>query len=152
MRKLNYLELINFFLVFLLFNHHSYAQSNRITFNGFDGYIVMGYVDKGAFLNFTGPNANVNFGNSRLVVGMLPSLRYKQDEGETRNSSIFPNLGTGITYSYKLFAIQTAFYYSPKTSTENGRWHMGVGLGIYTPALNKTNKKRKTLPTEPEQK
>ena len=107
-----------------------YAQSEKVKFSVFDGYIIAGYVDNGAFINFTGPNINYSIKESKFFIGMLPSLRIKEDTGVTKNSLITPNLGVGITYSYKIWSFQIPFYYNPKTDTDNGRWHMGVGVGL----------------------
>ncbi|MBL0912603.1 MAG: hypothetical protein IBJ09_09540 [Bacteroidia bacterium] len=97
----------------------------------FDGSVIVGYVDKGAFLNFTGPNINMSIGRSRIVLGMLPSLRFKKDHSPVRNSLVTPNLGAGITYSYgRIIAIQIPVYYNTKTATSNGRWEVGIGLGV----------------------
>jgi hypothetical protein len=54
----------------------------------------------------------------------------KEDSGNTKNSLIIPSLGIGITYTYKLMAVQIPFYYSNKTTLENGRWNFGIGIGI----------------------
>ncbi len=101
-----------------------------IKFNPFDGIIVGGYVDKGAFLNFTGPNIALTIKNSKFILGMLPSLRYKEDNGIFRNSPIMPGLGCGFTYCYKQIAIQVPLYYNTKTATTNGRWNVGIGIGM----------------------
>ena len=107
-----------------------FAQPEKLKFSAFDGYIIVGYVDDGAFINFTGPNINYSIKDSKFVVGMLPSLRFKEDHGPTKNSLITPNLGVGITYSYKIWSFQLPFYYNSKTDTDNGRWHIGVGAGL----------------------
>ncbi|MGQ3013729.1 MAG: hypothetical protein ACT6QS_08490 [Flavobacteriales bacterium] len=97
----------------------------------FDGTVIAGYVDKGAFLNFTGPHVNVSIGKSRIMLGMLPSLRFKKDHSPVRNSLVTPNLGAGITYSYgRILAIQVPVYYNAKTAAGNGRWEIGIGLGV----------------------
>jgi hypothetical protein len=101
----------------------------------FSGIIVTGYVDNGAFINFTGPNLNFTKGKSQFLVGMLPSLRIKQDSGTTTNSLVTPTLGFGITYCYRAMAIQIPCYYNPKTATKNGEWNIGVGVGIKLNAL-----------------
>lgn len=106
-----------------------------------EGIIAAGYVNDGGFLNFTGPNVNATFGESKFFLGMLPSLRFKDDKGATRNSFVFPTLGFGLTYSYKALAVQVPFYYNAKTATENGKWNIGIGMGL---RLNKLypNKKQ----------
>ena len=96
----------------------------------FDGVITGGYVDGGGYLNFTGPNINLKYKSSKFILGMLPSLRFKQDESKpTKNSLVTPNLGVGLTYCYNHFAIQVPLYYNTKTTTKNGAWVIGVGIG-----------------------
>ncbi|MBT2620281.1 hypothetical protein [Chryseobacterium sp. ISL-6] len=96
----------------------------------FDGVAVAGYVDHGAFINFTGPNINVTWRNTKFILGMLPSLRIKEDKSEgTKNNLITPNLGAGLTFVYKKIALQIPVYYNTKTSTQNGSWKVGIGLG-----------------------
>lgn len=107
----------------------------------FSGILVSGYVDNGAFLNFTGPNLSFTKRKSQLLVGMLPSLRIKQDAGTTTSSMITPTLGFGITYCYRAFAFQIPCYYNPKTSTKNGEWNIGVGIGIKLSSLKFEEKK-----------
>lgn len=101
-----------------------------VKFRPFDGVFILGYVDKGVFLNFTGPNISYTNKNSKIILGMLPSLRYKEDRGTYKNSPITPNLGVGLTYCYKKFAIQIPLYYNTKTATSNGKWNIGIGVGI----------------------
>ena len=107
-----------------------YSQSEKVKFSAFDGYIIAGYVDNGAFINFTGPNINYSSKESKFAIGMLPSLRIREDNGLTKNSLITPNLGLGFTYSYKIWSFQLPFYYNTKTNTDNGKCHIGVGLGL----------------------
>lgn len=95
-----------------------------------DGIIICGYVDNGAYLNFTGPNVQISFNNSKFMFGMLPSLRFRNDRETPRNAFITPNLGIGLTYLYKNLAIQIPCYYNAKTDEENGNWNIGLGLGI----------------------
>lgn len=108
----------------------SMEAKEKVSFSFFDGTVIVGYIDKGAFLNFMGPNINFNQGGSRIVIGMLPSLRFKKDKSDaTRNSFVTPNLGVGITYSYKSFALQIPCYYNSKTSDRDGGWTVGAGIG-----------------------
>lgn len=96
----------------------------------FDGVAVAGYIDHGAFINFTGPNISLTHKNVKFILGMLPSLRIKNDKSPgTKNSAITPNLGAGLTVVYKKIALQLPVYYNSKTATENGAWKMGIGLG-----------------------
>ena len=96
----------------------------------FDGIVAAGYVNNGAYLNFTGPNISWQKGQSKVLLGMLPSLRYKVDQGATVNARIYPALGAGLTYSYQRFVFQVPLYYNPKTASTNGNWQIGCGLGI----------------------
>ena len=122
-----------------LFTTPIFAQENKVSFALHDGIFIGGYVDKGAFLNFTGPNINATYKNSKFILGMLPSLRFKEDKGTPKNAFITPNLGVGFTYSYKMWAIQMPLYYNAKTATDNGSWHIGLGIGL---RLNEFNKKK----------
>jgi len=57
-----------------------FSQENpKIKAYLFDGVAVAGYVDHGAFINFTGPNISLTRKNIRFILGMLPSLRIKED-------------------------------------------------------------------------
>lgn len=96
------------------------------------GIIASGYVDHGAYLNFTGPGLSFSHLNnkSQLTIGMLPSLRFKEDSGTIKNSFATPSLGLGLTYSYKAVAIQLPVYYNPKNSTTSGSWKIGIGIGL----------------------
>lgn len=106
------------------------AQDNSSTVNAFDGVVIVGYVDNGAYLNFTGPNIKWANGEALATLGMLPSLRIKQDDGVTQHSLITPNLGIGISYEYNGWAFQVPLYYNSKTADENGQWNVGVGVGF----------------------
>jgi hypothetical protein len=106
------------------------AKKNSINLSILDGTFVAGYVDHGAFINFTGPNLSWTHNKSKLLLGMLPSLRIKEDNRKPKNSLITPTLGVGVTYCYKKIALQLPLYYTPKTAIENGRWNLGIGLGF----------------------
>lgn len=105
-------------------------QKTTVRVSIYDGIVVAGYVDEGAFLNFTGPNINVTMNKHKVILGMLPSLRFKEDKSTPKNSFVTPNLGVGLTYCYKRFAIQVPCYYNAKTATQNGKWNVGIGLGV----------------------
>lgn len=108
----------------------SQENDSKIKVSLFDGIAVAGYVDHGAFINFTDPNVNFKHRNTKLMIGMLPSLRIKKDHSTgTKNSPIMPTLGVGFAMVYKKIALQIPFYYNTKTSTDNGVWKMGIGLG-----------------------
>jgi hypothetical protein len=128
---------ITFFLSFNLF-----SQKTEVSTLIFSGTFIGGYVDKGDYLNFTGPGIKLQKGNSDLMIGVLPSLRFKEDKGITKNSFITPSLGIGITYTFKSLAIQIPFYYTSKTTVENGKWEMGIGIGL---KINNLLTKNKTV-------
>ncbi len=125
-------------LILLSFNVSAQNVNTEITI--YEGILVGGYVDEGAFLNFTGPNIAVIKGNSRLLIGMMPSLRFKKEDGTTQNSFVTPALGCGITYCYKYLAFQIPLYYTPKSSIQNGQWHIGAGVGLRLNAFKKDKK------------
>lgn len=114
----------------LFSNAQETGNKIKTTVQPFDGTLVLGYVDNGAFMNFTGPNISFTKGKSKLMFGMLPSLRYKEDHSAIKNAPITPNLGFGLTFSYKKFAFQVPMYYNAKTATANGEWNIGVGIGF----------------------
>ncbi|ANH79774.1 hypothetical protein A8C56_01230 [Niabella ginsenosidivorans] len=97
-----------------------------------DGMIVAGYVDKGAFLNFGGPAVKWTRKPFCISLGMLPSLRIKEDKAAanaSKNATVTPSLGCGLSASYKQLVIQVPLYYNTKTTTADGKWNVGVGLG-----------------------
>ncbi|MBX3163021.1 MAG: hypothetical protein KF900_00955 [Bacteroidetes bacterium] len=114
----------------LLVSGMARAQETKVNTAVYDGILIVGYVDRGAFLNFTGPNINLVKGKSKFILGMLPSLRFKEDEGITRNAFVTPSLGVGFTYSYKIWAVQIPVYYNAKSAVKNGKWQIGVGVGL----------------------
>jgi hypothetical protein len=128
------------FIMLSMFTTSTFAQEDKVSFALYDGIFIGGYVDNGAFLNFTGPNINATYKNSKFILGMLPSLRFKEDKGMPKNAFVTPNLGVGFTYSYKMWAVQLPLYYNAKTATLNGQWHVGLGIGL---RLNELNKKKK---------
>ncbi len=108
----------------------SQENDSTIKVSWVDGTVVAGYADHGAFINFTGPNVNYKHNNTKVMIGMLPSLRIKEDRSNgTKNSPVMPTLGVGLAVVCKRLALQIPLYYNPKTSTENGTWKMGLGLG-----------------------
>ena len=100
------------------------AQEPKVDFTLFNGIAIIGYVDDGGFLNFTGPNVTLSSNESKFILGLLPSLRFKEDTKTPKNSFITPHLGFGLTYNYKLIAIQIPMYYNAKTATTNGKWNV----------------------------
>ncbi|AZB29982.1 hypothetical protein [Chryseobacterium balustinum] len=117
--------------IFISTLYFSQEKDSKLNVSFLDGIAVTGYVDHGAFLNFTGPNINFTYKNTKLMIGMLPSLRIKQDQSSgTKNSTIMPTLGIGFAVIYKKIALQIPFYYNTKTSIDNGSWKPGIGIGF----------------------
>ncbi len=106
------------------------AQTTQVQFFAADGVIIAGFVDKGAFLNFSGPGINISRNDSKFHLGLFPSLKFKEDHSSPKNALVTPALGCGLTYIYKHLAFQIPFYYSGKTAKENGSWKVGVGIGF----------------------
>ena len=98
-----------------------------------EGTVVAGYVDKGAFINFTGPSLKWSHKPTwSLAIGVLPSLKIKEDKSVApakKNSAFTPSLGFGFTYTYKHLALQVPLYYSAKTASADGKWNIGIGAG-----------------------
>ena len=134
-KRIAYLSLI----MLITFSTSLLAQTDKVKPVLFDGVINVGYINNGGFLNFTGPGLSATYKNSKFLLGMLPSLRYKVDDDSPRNATIYPNLGFGLTYSYKYLSLQIPMYYNVKTTTENGSWHVGFGIGYRISAFNKKN-------------
>jgi hypothetical protein len=105
-------------------------EKSTLQFAVYDGAVVAGYVDHGAYLNFTGPNVSWSRNKTKVLLGMLPSLRFKEDNKEPKNSFVTPTLGLGLTCMYKKIVLQLPLYYNAKTATDNGKWNVGIGLGI----------------------
>ncbi|MHA4896369.1 hypothetical protein ACXZ1K_16565 [Pedobacter sp. PWIIR3] len=98
----------------------------------FEGTIVTGYVDHGGYLNCTGPSIKMIKKPYTLFLGLLPSLKIKEDQvaaGATRNSILTPFLGFGFTAAFHHLAVQLPAYYTNKTAAKDGKWKMGIGLG-----------------------
>jgi hypothetical protein len=134
-KRIAYLSLI----MLITFSTSLLAQTDKVKPVLFDGVINVGYVNNGGFLNFTGPGLSATYKNSKFLFGMLPSLRYKVDNSSPKNASVFPNLGFGLTYSYKYLSLQVPMYYNAKTPTEDGSWHVGFGIGYRISGLNTKN-------------
>jgi len=97
-----------------------------------EGMIVAGYVDNGGFVNFGGPCIKFTRKPWSIGLGMLPSLRFKEDKvasGAKQNSSVMPTAGIGVSFIYKHVVLQVPFYYNAKTGAANGQWNTGVGIG-----------------------
>lgn len=110
----------------------SQESASKVKAAFFNGVTVAGYVDHGAFINFTGPNISITHQDIKFILGMLPSLRIKEDQSSgTKNNIITPNLGIGLTAVYRKIALQIPVYYNSKTAVENGAWKLGMGLGYF---------------------
>lgn len=98
----------------------------------FDGLIVAGYVDQGAYLNCAGPAIRFSKKPLTVLLGLLPGLRIKKDKvaaGATQNATVTPSLGFGLTFTCKHLVLQAPMYYNAKTNTKNGKWNPGIGIG-----------------------
>ena len=112
-------------------SNFSFSQKAKLsTLIAHGTIIVGGYVDNGGFLNFTGPGVKIQNGSSEIIIGLLPSLRLKKDSGITKNTLATTSLGLGITCIYKYVALQVPIYYNGKTSVSDGKWKLGIGIGI----------------------
>lgn len=128
-------------IIFLLFApSETWAQNSSIKMITSDGTFVIGFVDDGAFLNFTGPSLSYQNYQTKILIGMLPSLRFKKDNGNPKNSFVTPSLGIGITYLYQNLALQIPCYYQAKTNTTDGLWHVGLGIGFRLNFNSKSSK------------
>lgn len=111
------------------------AQDKKIVATAWDGVVMSGYVDQGAFVNFGGPSIKYIHKPMSIGFGVLPSMRIKQDLSgtATRNNWVTPSLGYGITFAYKHLALQIPFYYNAKitagANASDGNWNPGFGIG-----------------------
>ncbi len=130
MNHKNFVALMGFLTLTMLFFVAKAQTTTKAVL--FEGILVAGYVDHGAFINCTGPGIKFSKKPYTILVGMLPSLRFKEDKvaaGASQNALVTPNLGLGLTAVYKHIALQTPLYYNSKTATKDGKWNLGVGLG-----------------------
>ncbi|WP_316797212.1 hypothetical protein [Pedobacter agri] len=128
MRIKNYAAFLSCLAIALL----SFQVKAQAKLSLFDGTIVAGYIDKGAFINCAGPSVKFSKKPFSIAAGLLPSLRIKEDmvnPGATKNSLLTPNLGFGITAVFHHFAVQLPMYYNAKTAIKDGEWNLGAGLG-----------------------
>jgi len=107
------------------------AQTNETKATIVEGIVVAGYADNGGYINFVGPA--IKFTNKPLIVlvGLLPSLKFKEDKSESgsKNALVMPTLGFGLTAAYKHLAIQVPLFYNSKTVSNDGKWNVGFGVG-----------------------
>lgn len=99
---------------------------------GWDGMTVAGYVNHGGFINFGGPTVKLIKKPFSFGFGILPTMRIKEDsvpKDSPKNSAIMPTAGFGFTIVYKHLALQVPFYYNTKTTTRDGKWNPGIGIG-----------------------
>lgn len=113
------------------------AQAKKSSSMLYRGIAVAGYVDDGAYLNFTGPGIGATFGESERLLGLMPSLRLCEDRNTPKNPFVIPTLGLGLTFSYQNIALQLPLYYRPKNATDNGAWLLGFGIGLHTRIFNR---------------
>lgn len=119
-------------LVLFVLTAEVQAQVKQTKATLYEGIIVAGYADHGAYLNFAGPALKYSQKPFVLMLGLLPSLKIKKDNvsnNAARNAVITPTLGGGLTAVYKHLALQVPCYYTGKTTTVNGRWNIGFGAG-----------------------
>ena len=128
----NLIKALTLLLCFGLSNNKLFAQQATIKGSLFDGTVVAGYVDKGAYINCTGPAVKYSRSGASILLGLLPSLKIKEDkvdEGKPKNSLITPTLGFGITACIGHFALQVPAFYTTKSATTHGKWNVGLGIG-----------------------
>lgn len=116
----------------LLFPKSGTSQTTKLQASLFEGILVAGYTDHGAYINCTGPAVKYILKKASIMAGLLPSLKIKEDRvqaGAARNSLLTPTLGFGLTGCYKHLVVQLPAFYSAKTSTTDGKWKLGVGVG-----------------------
>ncbi len=121
------------FIGFITISNAQEVSEKKVSITAGEGTIVVGYVDKGAYINFTGPSFKLIHKPYVVWFGVLPSLRIKEDNvpvGAKKNSVLTPSLGFGVTFAYKHLAIQIPMYYNGKTTTTDGKWNPGIGLGF----------------------
>jgi hypothetical protein len=109
---------------------YAQAPAKKITW---DGMAIIGYVDKGAFVNFGGPTVKLINKPWSLGFGILPTMRIKEDKvttGAKKNAIVTPTAGFGFTVVHKHFVAQVPFYYNAKSTTANGKWNIGLGIGF----------------------
>lgn len=129
--------IIEFFILLFFISNLCIAQQASNTppkpaLLAWDGLAVVGYVNRGAFVNFGGPTVKLNKKPLSVGFGILPTMRIKTDqvaEGAKKNSIVTPTAGFGFTMVFKHVAIQVPFYYNAKSSTQNGAWNGGLGIG-----------------------
>lgn len=128
----NLIKAVTFVLFFSVHSTLLFAQNATIKGSLFDGTVVAGYVDKGAYINCTGPAVKYSRSGASILLGLLPTLKIKEDKveaGKPKNTWVTPTLGFGITACIGHFALQLPAFYAAKTATTNGKWNLGAGIG-----------------------
>jgi len=134
--KKSFFSKLLFGMAFVCVSRSVRAQENTpVSISPFvaEGVVVVGYADEGAYVNFMGPGIRLNRHRFSALVGVLPSIRIKEDstpKSAPRNSIFTPSLGLGLTVLYKRVAVQIPLYYTSKTAVADGKWSVGVGLGF----------------------
>ena len=133
MRALIFRSLISCSLIFCsVVKSQTNGNAFQTKMTLFEGIIIMGYADKGAYINCNGPSLKFSKKPFAVLLGFLPSLRIKEDKvvgAAPKNALITPSLGIGITASYKHLAVQVPMFYNAKTNHKDGKWNPGIGLG-----------------------
>lgn len=133
MKKLFKWHVWSFFALLLANAVAAQQSTNKPTVVFWEGMVVAGYVNHGAFVNFGGPTLKLVKKPWTFGFGILPTMRIKEDKVDKdakKNSVVTPTAGFGFTFSYRKIVLQFPFYYNPKTTTANGKWHPGVGVGF----------------------
>ena len=133
--KRSFAAIITPLLIITCFNNvhaQDVSTSKKTSIVAWDGMVVAGYVDRGAYANFGGPS--IKFINKpwSLAFGILPTMRIKEDKvpkGQPKNSVVMPTAGFGLTLAYRHLVLQVPFYYNNKTAASDGKWNPGLGLG-----------------------
>lgn len=120
-----------YILILFTVIQNTFSQDKKISASVWDGVLIAGYCDDGAFVNFGGPSIKYIAKPMSIGFGVLPSMRIKEDNSTTvaKNSVVTPTLGFGLTFAYKHLALQVPFFYNPKTATTDGKWNPGFGIG-----------------------
>lgn len=122
--------LIIVFIRLLSNNNIVLAQKTEASALMINGTVISGYVKNGVYLNVIGPGIKLEKGSLDIIVGVLPTIQFKKDSGITKNTLATTSLGLGITCIYKYVALQVPIYYNSKTSVSDGKWKVGIGIGI----------------------
>lgn len=119
-------------VILFMLQEWALGQEAGVKASVFEGILVGGYTDQGAYLNCTGPAVKYQLKSFSVLFGLLPTLKFKKEQtalGAPKNSVMTPTLGFGITAIFRHFAIQLPAFYSPKTNVDNGKWKPGIGFG-----------------------